>query len=501
MSWYSRCSWCEGPFNGVNYRRCTNMSFGDEFVHNPDPISNNETPNFSYPPLQPQTSSLDQLHCFHCKDPLEEGEHCQRCSCKRCGSGLSKGFCFIYASSDKNSSINAPNPNFFNDTLNVFTHPPQPQYETYSCELCGNDSHYGYDSPPRFLLESTFPLNETISQIPPTIAITPILPTEDPEDSLIMGDEDLSTIPERESDKFIKSSVENPVPIPSETEDTSRSDSEYDLSSCDDFSPIDVPEGKSGTLTLFSIQMMILPLVLENIENKDYYGSYLDEPNLLVTPPSDANEDECFNPGGDIDKIELLLHHDPSTLKMSVASILERYYDSEGDIIYLENLLTYDTIPSLLSEMFLDHEPKGLKVEPNDDDFKYMVKNFDPEIHEKTFSPTYVSLPFEDRHYLFFTSEDTIFNPDIFVLAPEASHQSGTFISFNVYPNILNESSMEISSSTRFNCNIMMIWGESSKTLAQKQALLGKQPVIALDFKDSRARGFVHRPLKLQSLT
>ncbi|GJT90567.1 hypothetical protein Tco_1079412 [Tanacetum coccineum] len=23
--------------------------------------------------------------------------------------------------------------------------PPQPQYETYSCELCGNNAHYGYD--------------------------------------------------------------------------------------------------------------------------------------------------------------------------------------------------------------------------------------------------------------------------------------------------------------------------------------------------------------------
>ncbi|GJS77037.1 hypothetical protein Tco_0726918 [Tanacetum coccineum] len=25
----------------------------------------------------------------------------------------------------------------------------QPQYETYSCEFCGNDAHYGYDCPPQ----------------------------------------------------------------------------------------------------------------------------------------------------------------------------------------------------------------------------------------------------------------------------------------------------------------------------------------------------------------
>nr|GEU48085.1 hypothetical protein [Tanacetum cinerariifolium] len=72
MSWYSRCSWCGGPFNGENCRRCTNVSFRDEFVHNTDPISNDETPDLSYPPSQPQTSSFDQLHCFGCKTRLKK---------------------------------------------------------------------------------------------------------------------------------------------------------------------------------------------------------------------------------------------------------------------------------------------------------------------------------------------------------------------------------------------------------------------------------------------
>ncbi|GJU01928.1 hypothetical protein Tco_1112266 [Tanacetum coccineum] len=57
--------------------------------------------------------------------------------------------------------------------------------------------------------ESTIPLNEIVSQIPPSIAITPVLPTLEPEDSLIIGDENLSTILEKESDEFIKSSVED----------------------------------------------------------------------------------------------------------------------------------------------------------------------------------------------------------------------------------------------------------------------------------------------------
>nr|GEU30883.1 hypothetical protein [Tanacetum cinerariifolium] len=48
------------------------------------------------------------------------------------------------------------------------------------------------------------------------IAITPVLPTEEPDNSLSMGDENLDTIPAKESNEVIKSSVENLVPIPSE---------------------------------------------------------------------------------------------------------------------------------------------------------------------------------------------------------------------------------------------------------------------------------------------
>ncbi|GKE81141.1 hypothetical protein Tco_1551141, partial [Tanacetum coccineum] len=49
-----------------------------------------------------------------------------------------------------------------------------------------------------------------------TIAITPVLSTEEPYNSLSMGDEHLNTILATESDEVIKSSVEILVPIPSE---------------------------------------------------------------------------------------------------------------------------------------------------------------------------------------------------------------------------------------------------------------------------------------------
>nr|GEV95138.1 hypothetical protein [Tanacetum cinerariifolium] len=51
-----------------------------------------------------------------------------------------------------------------------------------------------------------------------TIAITPVLSTEETDNSLSMRDEHLDTIPTTESDEVIKSSVEDLVPIPSESE-------------------------------------------------------------------------------------------------------------------------------------------------------------------------------------------------------------------------------------------------------------------------------------------
>nr|GEU61237.1 hypothetical protein [Tanacetum cinerariifolium] len=51
-----------------------------------------------------------------------------------------------------------------------------------------------------------------------TIAVTPSLPIEEPDNSLSMGNEHLDTVPAMKSDEFIKSSVENLIPVPSESE-------------------------------------------------------------------------------------------------------------------------------------------------------------------------------------------------------------------------------------------------------------------------------------------
>ncbi|GJU38293.1 putative reverse transcriptase domain-containing protein [Tanacetum coccineum] len=187
--------------------------------------------------------------------------------------------------------------------------------------------------------KSTIPLNEIDSQIPPSIAITPVLPTLEPEDSLIMGDEHLNTISEKESDEFIKSSVEDLVSIPSKSEDTSESDSDCDLPSCDDFSPINISKEKSVTFSnpLFDSNDDFISSDDESLSDEDvpkenvkiYSNPLFKFDDEYIS--SDVNplfdEDECFDPCGDFDEIEFLLRRDPSTPKMSVVSILEGFTD------------------------------------------------------------------------------------------------------------------------------------------------------------------------------
>ncbi|GKE52964.1 hypothetical protein Tco_1488120, partial [Tanacetum coccineum] len=85
--------------------------------------------------------------------------------------------------------------------------------------------------------ESSIPLKDIIiSELSPCVAVTPVLLTEEPVDSLIMEDEHLNTILATKSDEVIKSSVEELVPIPSESEGIS--DGVCDVPLCDNPTPL-----------------------------------------------------------------------------------------------------------------------------------------------------------------------------------------------------------------------------------------------------------------------
>ncbi|GKG36256.1 hypothetical protein Tco_0443934, partial [Tanacetum coccineum] len=78
--------------------------------------------------------------------------------------------------------------------------------------------------------ESSIRLSDIISELPSCVAITPVLSTEEPIDSLIIEDEHLDTIPAMESDEVIKFSVKNLVQNPSESKD----ECDCDVPDCDD---------------------------------------------------------------------------------------------------------------------------------------------------------------------------------------------------------------------------------------------------------------------------
>nr|GEZ97508.1 hypothetical protein [Tanacetum cinerariifolium] len=68
------------------------------------------------------------------------------------------------------------------------------------------------------LINSDYRDEIKIAELKENFNVTPSLSTEEPDNSLSMGDEHLDTIPATKSDDFIKSSVENLIPIPSESE-------------------------------------------------------------------------------------------------------------------------------------------------------------------------------------------------------------------------------------------------------------------------------------------
>nr|GEW09072.1 hypothetical protein [Tanacetum cinerariifolium] len=192
--------------------------------------------------------------------------------------------------------------------------------------------------------------------------------------------EELNTILEKESDEFIKSSVKDLIQIPSESEDTSKSKSVCTFTSCDDFSPIDVPEEKVITFSnpLFNLNDDFISsndesLSDENVQEdnvKIYSNSLFEFDNEYIS--SDVNplfdEDKCFNSGGDVDEIN---------------NFENGYYDSEGDILYLESLLNADlvhcdpSIPAMsvasILEGFTDEPP----FKDIDDLFDLEYKNDD----------------------------------------------------------------------------------------------------------------------------
>nr|GEZ22238.1 hypothetical protein [Tanacetum cinerariifolium] len=276
-----------------------------------------------------------------------------------------------------------------------------------------------------------------------TIAITLVLSTEETDNSLSMGDEHLDTIPATKSDEVIKSSVENLVLIPSESEEVVE---------------IVIPGDEEIEDDNLREKLLNVHLLIANIE------ALKDNP----TPSSEFLTNFCFD-------LEEISSGSTTTHSDISLSDYEAFYFDDDHIKEISSgsttthsdisLSEYD---SFIFDFLNDQFPPT--------DRRELISILNSGIRENLSSTTCVNLPVEDDHspllayvvwiflaYLMypvippylhsFGNEDTIFDPCIIInrfcsFKPGLSHRCGTFKKFNTHRSHLNESPMEMLFST-----------------------------------------------------
>ncbi|GJY44540.1 hypothetical protein Tco_0432753 [Tanacetum coccineum] len=252
-------------------------------------------------------------------------------------------------------------------------------------------------------------------------AITADLPIEEPDNSLSMGDERFNTILEME-----KSSVENLVPIPSEFKGIS--EDICDVPSCDndhsdaEFGLINSLLSRDNSITSPKIgflpeefvgELDFIDLILPGIDENDFDKDNCDEADFdeeereiyidIFQIEDEILREKLLNVNLLIDKIEALnltpsipfvleypssspipvvdsdfLIEEVDTFLVSEDLIppgIESDLDSDGDIIFLENLLN--------DEPILEYERFTFDIEPD----ALVIKNYDELNEDECFDP------------------------------------------------------------------------------------------------------------------
>ncbi|GJT31417.1 hypothetical protein Tco_0911692 [Tanacetum coccineum] len=263
-----------------------------------------------------------------------------------------------------------------------------------------------------FLINLNFPMADddeyTVIYRKPK-AITPDLPIEEPDNSLSMGDEHLNTIPETE-----KSSVENLVPIPSEFKGIS--EDICDVPSCDYFDAecglINSLLSRDSSITSpkidflpeeFAGELDFIDPILPGIDEDDFDEEEGEIDNDILQIEDEILREKLLNVNLLIDKIEVLkltlsilfvleypssspipivdsdfLIEEVDTFLVPEDSIplgIESDFDSEKDIIFLDNLLNEDLIP--------EYERFTFDIEPD----APVINNFDELNEDECFNP------------------------------------------------------------------------------------------------------------------
>nr|GEU33604.1 hypothetical protein [Tanacetum cinerariifolium] len=360
----------------------------------------------------------------------------------------------------------------------------------------------------------TFYKNGDDDEVDYTIAITPVLSTEEPDNSLSMGDEHLDTIPATESDEVIKSSVEDLVPIPTndyfeivinfnDGYSSSDKDSLYENIKYVEASPhnselvslevekIVIPEDEKIEDDNLREKLLKVNLLIAKIEalrdNPTPSSEFLTKssstspkPFLEGTDTFDNSLPEFENFCFDLEELvvavpllSLIFLLRTMKLSLSMTIILKRLVFPPTD----RNEFTHEEFADELTHI----------ISPSEYDFLYfrnfphpgeLISILNSGIRENPSSTTCVNLSVKDDHspllayivWIFlayltypvipphlysFRNEDTIFDPGIIInrfysFKPGLSHRYGTFKKFNTHRSHLNEYLMEMLFSTLF---------------------------------------------------
>ncbi|GJS45789.1 hypothetical protein Tco_0595910 [Tanacetum coccineum] len=275
------CSSCGALYN--KSCGCSKGSLVDKFIRD-----TNKTSDSSQRPPQ---------DCVKCGNPVE-GLNCQGCALWRkklkevwftiCHeNGIYQDLLNTYGSSDDNTNVvNAPQEPFVKEEDRRIAEDQAAKDRYWKIPIC-------YDDDEDY-----------------TIAITPVLSTEDPVDSLIMEDEHLDAIPAIELDEVIKSSVENLVLTLSESEGIL--DKMCDVPLCNNPTPLEAFKEHSEIVVDFNDDSTLSDDDSPYGEDIDYVDASPPDFELVslevvenVTPEDGEIEDDILHEK--ISKINLLI--------------------------------------------------------------------------------------------------------------------------------------------------------------------------------------------------
>nr|GFA02506.1 hypothetical protein [Tanacetum cinerariifolium] len=203
-------------------------------------------------------------------------------------------------------------------------------------------------------------LNDNIiSGLPLFSAITPnepVLSTEEPDNSLSIGDEHLDTILAMDLDEFIKSSVETLIPIPNQIEDFFESNKEFSSIDDDSFSIDDIDYVEASPPDSELVSSKVMEIVIPEVGRID--------DDILLTIKDDILCENLFNVNHLFAKIESsndnpipfydpIIFGTPLTLTPSGESdfFLEVLFDAEYESDFSDDQSCFDE--DVLEKIFL----------------------------------------------------------------------------------------------------------------------------------------------------